>query len=326
MNYKCFGDAVTFDTTFKTNKFEMPFAPILGCNHHKQTIIFGCALLFNETIESFVWLFETFLTAMSGQHPSTIFTDQDAAMAGALAYVFPNTSHRLCLWHICLNAAKHLSHVIHESDKKGNKLLTDFKNCVYEDRSEAYFIEKWHELLAKYNLGNNSWMANLYDLRAKWAAVYRDSFTADMNSTQRSEGMNNVFKKRFRRRLGLSELLVECEKVAVSLRANELDADFQSRRKSPVTYSPNLPMLITASDSYTRRIYSEFEEEFKRQFTLSCDFLEAARTNKTFFVKYMQSDRGATVVLNTEDSTIRCSCRRFESIGMYTIYISIYTL
>jgi hypothetical protein len=58
--------AVTFDTTFKTNKFEMPFALILGCNHHKQTIIFGCALLFNETIESFVWLFETFLTAMSG--------------------------------------------------------------------------------------------------------------------------------------------------------------------------------------------------------------------------------------------------------------------
>jgi len=193
MDYKCFGDAVSFDTTFQTNKFEMPFAPILGTNHHKQTIIFGCALIFNESIESFVWLFETFLTAMSGKHPSTIFTDQDAAMAGAIAYVFPNTRHRLCLWHICLNAAKHLSHVIHESNKNeldknesDNKFLSDFKKCVYEDRSETYFIEKWHELLAKYNLEENSWMANLYALRAKWAAVYRDSFTADMNSTQRS--------------------------------------------------------------------------------------------------------------------------------------------
>ena len=180
--------------------------------------------------------------------------------------------------------------------------------------------------MAKYNLENNSWMANLYALRAKWAAVYRDSFTADMNSTQRSEGMNNVFKKRFHRKLGLSELLVECEKVSVSLHVNELDADFKSRRKNPVAYIPNLPMLNTAAESYTRRMYSEFEEEFKRQFTLSCELLEAAGTNKTFFVKYMQSDRGATVVLNTEDSTIRCSCRRFESIGMYTIYISIYTL
>jgi len=200
MDYKCFGDAVSFDTTFQTNKFEMPFAPILGTNHHKQTIIFGAALIFNETIESFVWLFETFLKAMSGKHPRTIFTDQDAAMAGAIAYVFPNTSHRLCLWHIYLNAAKHLGHVIHKSD---NKFLTDFKRCVYEDRSEAYFIEKWNELLSEYKLEDYSWMRNLYDLRAKWAAVYRDAFTADMTSTQRSEGMNNVFKKRFRRKLGL---------------------------------------------------------------------------------------------------------------------------
>jgi zinc finger SWIM domain-containing protein 3 len=95
-------------------------------------------------------------------------------------------------------------------------------------------------------------MANLYVLRVKWVVVYRDSFTTDMNSTQRSEGMNNVFKKRFRRRLGLSELLVECEKVAVSLRANELDADFKSRRKSPVASIPNLPMLNTAAESHTR--------------------------------------------------------------------------
>ena len=127
MDYACFGDAVSFDTTFKTNKFEMSFAPILGTNHHKQTIIFGAALIFNETIESFVWLFETFLTAMSGKHPSTIFTDQDAAMAGTVAYVFPNTSHRLCLFHIYVNVAKHLGHVIH---KHPDKFLPDFKMCL----------------------------------------------------------------------------------------------------------------------------------------------------------------------------------------------------
>jgi len=87
MDYACFGDVVSFDTTFQTNKLEMPFAPFVGTNHHKQTIIFGAALVFNETIESFVWLFETFLTAMSGKHPSTIFINQDTAMAGAIAMV-----------------------------------------------------------------------------------------------------------------------------------------------------------------------------------------------------------------------------------------------
>jgi len=159
-----------------------------------------------------------------------------------------------------------LGHVIH---KHPDKFLPAFKRCVYEDRSEAIFIQKWNELFSEYKLEDNKWMKNLYDLRKKWAAVYHDSFTADMNSAQRSEGMNNVFKKRFRRRLGLSELLAECDKVSASLSENELDADFNSRRKTPVTYISNLPMLKTAAESYTRRMYSEFEEEFKEQFSFS---------------------------------------------------------
>jgi zinc finger SWIM domain-containing protein 3 len=192
MDYACFGDAISFDTTFQTNKFEMPFAPILRTNHHKQTIIFGAALLFDETIPSFVWRFETFLTAMSGKHPNTIFTYQDAAMAGAIAFVFLNTSHHLCLWHIYLNAAKYLGHIIRDHP---DKFLLTFKSCVYEDRSEFHFNKKWQDLLQEYNLGENDWMKNLYSLRKKWAIVFHDSFTPDMTSTQRSEEMNNVFKK-----------------------------------------------------------------------------------------------------------------------------------
>ena len=72
---------------------------------------------------------------MSDKHPSTTFTDQDAAMAGAFAYVFPNISHRLCLFHIYVNAAKHLGHVIH---KHPDKFLPDFKRCVYEDKSDLF--------------------------------------------------------------------------------------------------------------------------------------------------------------------------------------------
>jgi zinc finger SWIM domain-containing protein 3 len=89
---------------------------------------------------------------MSGKHPSIIFTDQDAAMARVITYVFPNTSHRLCLWHIYLNAAKHLGHVIH----KHPDFLYAFKRCVYKDRSEEFFTKKWNELLTKYDLKENS--------------------------------------------------------------------------------------------------------------------------------------------------------------------------
>jgi zinc finger SWIM domain-containing protein 3 len=104
-----------------------------------------------------------------------------------------------------LMLAKHLGHVIH---KFLEEFLPEFKRCVYEDKSGDYFIKKWNELLSKYGPEDNWWMQNLYDLRRNWVAIYRDSFTVDMTSTQRSEGMNNVFKKRFCRKLGISELLV----------------------------------------------------------------------------------------------------------------------
>ncbi|CAB4272290.1 unnamed protein product [Prunus armeniaca] len=78
--YHYFGDVVTFDTTYRTNKYDMPFAPFTGVNHHLQSIQFGCALLQDETEVTFLWLFETWLEAMGGRHPVSIITDQDLAM------------------------------------------------------------------------------------------------------------------------------------------------------------------------------------------------------------------------------------------------------
>jgi zinc finger SWIM domain-containing protein 3 len=317
MDYACFGDALSFDTTFQTNKFEMPFAPLLGTNHHKQTILFGAALLYDESTDSFVWLFNTFLTAMSGKRPVSIFTDQCAAIGKAIEKVFPDTMHFLCLWHIYQNAAKHLSHVISSHPR----FLADFKKVVYLENSVAHFEQKWKELLIAYDLVDNSWIQTLFGLREKWAAVYRNgSFSADMTSTQRSEGMNNVFKKQFRRRLCLSEFLVEYEKCAASLRENELDADFKSRKTKPVPCVRNLPMLKTAAESYTRRLYSDFEEQFKQQLAVTCELVSTVGTVKTYKVKPVAFEDEALVIFNSEDVTISCSCRRYESKGMQSSF------
>jgi hypothetical protein len=109
-------------------------------------------------------------------------------------------------------------------------------------------------------------MTNLYALRKKWGAVYRDSFITNITSTQMSDGTNNVFKKRFRRKLGLIELLLECEKVFSGLHENKLDAYSNSHQKDPVTYIPKLPLLKTAAESYIRRMYLEFRKNLKNIF------------------------------------------------------------
>ena len=49
MAYQYFGDVMILDIIYKTNKYNMPFAPFTGLNHHCQSILFGCALLQDET-------------------------------------------------------------------------------------------------------------------------------------------------------------------------------------------------------------------------------------------------------------------------------------
>lgn len=54
-----FGDVIVFDVAYNTNNFNMPFAPFTTINYHKQSTLFGCTLLADETRNTFVWLFET---------------------------------------------------------------------------------------------------------------------------------------------------------------------------------------------------------------------------------------------------------------------------
>ncbi|KAK8949262.1 Protein FAR-RED IMPAIRED RESPONSE 1 [Platanthera zijinensis] len=57
--YEDFGDVITFDTTYLTNKYDMPFAPFVGVNHHGHSILLGCGLISSEDTENFIWLFDT---------------------------------------------------------------------------------------------------------------------------------------------------------------------------------------------------------------------------------------------------------------------------
>ena len=72
--YKDFGDVVTFDTTHKTNNKHMPLAMFVGCSNNLKNVSFGQALLRDETIDTFRWLFETFKSCMGGQQPFVILT------------------------------------------------------------------------------------------------------------------------------------------------------------------------------------------------------------------------------------------------------------
>jgi hypothetical protein len=109
-NYSHFGDLVSFDATYSTNQYNVKFTPFTGVNHHMQSVFFGTGFLLNEKIESYVWLFKTFLSAMGGKAPSLIVTDEDASMKAAIASIFPDTVHGLCMWHILEKVPNKVGH------------------------------------------------------------------------------------------------------------------------------------------------------------------------------------------------------------------------
>ncbi|XP_057775333.1 protein FAR1-RELATED SEQUENCE 5-like [Salvia miltiorrhiza] len=88
-DFLIFGDVMVFDATYGTNKYNLICAPFVGLNNHKNNVMFGCAFLSNEKIDTFVWLFETFKKYMGGKSPISLFTDQDLAMSKAIEKVFP---------------------------------------------------------------------------------------------------------------------------------------------------------------------------------------------------------------------------------------------
>jgi zinc finger SWIM domain-containing protein 3 len=139
IDYSYFGDVMTFDTIYGTNKELRPLGVFTGFNHHRGVVIFTATLLYDEIAESFKWLFENFLDAHGVKKPQTIFIDQDAVMAKALTMVMLDTWHELCTWHIMQNSIKHLGHLM----KNGSHLLRDIKSCMFDYEDETEFENAW---------------------------------------------------------------------------------------------------------------------------------------------------------------------------------------
>ena len=127
-------------------------------------------------------MFESFLTKLLGKQPRTILTDQSAAMAKAIAEVFPKLNHRLCVWHIYQNAAKNLHHAF-QNFHSSKQFANDFSYCLYEYEDEDEWLVSWDYVLKEYCLTNNKWLRSIFDVKEKWAIVYgRHMFTANIKA------------------------------------------------------------------------------------------------------------------------------------------------
>ncbi|KAL2893864.1 Protein FAR1-RELATED SEQUENCE 5 [Bienertia sinuspersici] len=92
---------VGMDSTYKTNRYNMPLVEIVGVTPCNNNFLIGYALVQNKSSVSYQWVLECFRNILGEfVQLSAIVTDRDFRLTKALAQVFPQTSHLLCTWHI----------------------------------------------------------------------------------------------------------------------------------------------------------------------------------------------------------------------------------
>ncbi|XP_074278473.1 uncharacterized protein LOC141602063 [Silene latifolia] len=170
--YALFGDAISFDPTYGTNKNNMKFAPFTGIDNHKKSITFGCVLLDQEDDDSFIWAFQQFLKAMGGKEPNYIISDQDAGIINAvpdnvdfMTYSRVQKSkilarYRFCMWHIM----KKVTDKVESTICKETDFLSRLNNVVWnEDLEPEEFEENWAKVISEFSLEENKWLTDKFE-------------------------------------------------------------------------------------------------------------------------------------------------------------------
>ncbi|KAK0600697.1 hypothetical protein LWI29_017563 [Acer saccharum] len=316
--YKEFRDALTFDSTYLMNKYDMPFAAFVGVNHHGQSTLFECGLISNEDTETYIWLFQSWLTCMSGCAPTAIITDQDKAMQKAIEIVFPDTRHRWCLWHILKKLPEKLKSFKHYEDIKFRVL-----NVVYDSLTRDEFEDRWNGLINVYGLHANEWLLRLYDERRRWVPAFvKDTFWAGMSTTQRSESMHAFFDGYVNSKTTLKQFVEQYENALRDKVEKENLADFNSFN-SLVPCLTHYPIEKQFQDAYTTTKFKEFQNELKAKLYCVLSFDEDNGHYSKFIVREdvmvgEASHRRVPFIvrLSEVDCVVNCNCRLFEFKGI----------
>src|ERR1044071_945449 len=154
--------------------------------------MFCRTIMCNETAESFLWTFDSYLKMVNNHSPKVLLTDEDQAIIKAVDLIFVphETKHALCLWHLLKNVVKNLNGVL---GSKWAEFIKHFYQCL-DKYDEKEFLEEWNQLKVLYPL-TSKYLLKMDKNLTRWAPCYnRKLFMADMTTTGRGESMNSLMK------------------------------------------------------------------------------------------------------------------------------------
>ncbi|KAM3272346.1 hypothetical protein ACQJBY_042473 [Aegilops geniculata] len=320
MDYEIFGDFLLFDTTYTTDRHNMLFAPIIGINNHGRTLLLGCALLHDESAETYKWMFETLLHVMEDKMPVAIMTNQDEAMAKAIGEVMPQVRHRLCKWDVLEKAQQNISAFIAES---GN-IKADLNSLVDNSLTEKEFEEGWDALIERYGASEDEYLQLLWQRRKNWVPVYfREDFYPFVQSHGCDEGMNLLFNDYVLSIDRIEKFIERYEEIHKNITKTDEEDRLQTGTV-PSCFSLQ-PIEKHAADIYTRQIFLKVQRELLHSTAFNVQEVQRGavyRLNKVFNYENPEFDRNNfEVQVESGTNAFKCQCAKFTRDGILCCHI-----
>jgi hypothetical protein len=295
--------------THEKNGYNFPLIIFSGCNHHSQTIIFGCALVSDETIETYKWVLKSFSEAMRNKHPKVVVTNGDEVMMEAIKHAFPDSCHRLCVWNLHKNACKNV---------ESSSFSEDFKKAIYSNFTPKEFEDFWIKMVVGHRIVGNEWVSKTYENRSLWATAYlRDKLFCRIQTTCHRETIDSIIKKYIRKKSSVFEFMHDFEETLRKYRNDELMADNKSLFSEPVLTTPLPEFEKDAAKIYTAELFKEVKEQIVLAGALNV-IKRMVNGEKVIFkiTKYGHPGIETKVVYDTSKSAFYCVCRHFEARGI----------
>ncbi|KAJ3692538.1 hypothetical protein LUZ60_011633 [Juncus effusus] len=329
-----FGDAVRFETRYRTDKDErIPVVFFTGLNQHAQLVIFGCGLLVDESEESFIWLFKNWMESMPDKRaPLTFLTELSQPMANAILKVFPETKHLFCKDHVISTLREEISDLFLDQSannnvyNNNNPFIEEMRSCVERSETVESFELRWHAVIEKYGLRNNGYTCYLYEIRNQWVPAFtNDSFIIGGFRVSQ-ENLNKVVEQHFNANTELRVAVGQLAREVSSWHDLECASDFRTVFEQPSLCTAS-PIEKQASGLYTRVIFQKFQEEFMQSFGYHVEKLNG-ECGPHSVIKYqvVSSSFGneeseeemhrVSLSLSKGGVKVQCTCRKFESCGI----------
>uniref|UniRef100_A0ACD5ZNL7 Uncharacterized protein n=1 Tax=Avena sativa TaxID=4498 RepID=A0ACD5ZNL7_AVESA len=320
VDYEVFGDFVLFDTTYSTNRHNMPFTPIIGMNNHGRILVFGCALLQDQKAETFKWMFQTFLHVMGWKMPRAIIMDQDEGMKKAIAEVMPQVRHRFCKFNVMRKAHEIVGTFM---AARGN-MNAELHGLVDNSLTEKEFEEGWAVLIDRYNTSENEYLRFMWETRKSWVPVYfREDFYPFVESARHGEEANLLFKDNVLPRDRIEKFIEQYERMQENIVKTE-EEDTLLSATEPAYFSMQ-PIEKNAADIYTSQIFLRVQKELYYSTALNVHELQGGsvyRLEKVSNYENPEFDRNSfEVLVEAGTHAFKCQCAKFTRDGILCCHI-----